>query len=229
MSRAADEVQRLYSALYDAIVEQRLPPGTRLTELNLVEVFKANRNHVRAALRDLAHLKLVRIEMNRGAFVEEPSPEQAKDVFAARRVVEKAIIEQAVARLSARDKKAIQAHISKEDALGHDPAKPEFIRLSGEFHRMLARIAGNQVLADMLDSLIARSSLIIALYEVRSGVQCSHDEHHILAQAILQQDAPTAIQAMEQHLIAIEQRLKLGPREESQVDLFEVFGDMGSR
>ena len=222
-SHAVREVQHIFNSIYYAIVEQRLPPGTRLTELNLVEVFAANRNHVRSALRDLSHLKLVRIEMNRGAFVEEPTPQQAREVFAARRVIEKAMIENAIDNMSAKDRKAISAHIAQEHALGHDPAKPEFIRLSGDFHRLLSRIAGNQTLGEMLDSLIARTSLIIALYEVQSGIQCSHDEHDHLAEALLSGDKAAAVASMEHHLLAIEKRLRLGPQKTEEVDLFEVF------
>lgn len=223
-SHVVREIQRIYTAIYDAIVEQRLPPGTRLTELNLVEVFDANRNHIRSALRELAHLKLVRLEMNRGAFVEEPTPEQAREVFAARRVIEKALIEEAARRMQPRDREAIRAHIEAELALGNDPAKPEFIRLSGDFHRLLARIAGNSTLGDMLEGLIARSSLIIALYENHSGIQCSHDEHQSLAETLLAGDTARAVANMEEHLLNIERRLRLAPPEEGEIDLFQVFG-----
>lgn len=222
-SHVIREVQRIYSAIYDAIVEQRLPPGTRLTELNLVEVFQANRNHIRSALRDLAHLKLVRLEMNRGAFVEEPTPQQAREVFAARRAIEKALIEEACKRLQPADRQAIQAHVAAELALGHDPSRPEFVRLSGDFHRLLARIAGNSTLGDMLEGLIARSSLIIALYENHSGIQCSHNEHQALAEALLSGDVQHATCCMEEHLLNIEQRLRLTPPESQEVDLYKVF------
>lgn len=227
-SHVIREVQRIYNAIYDAIVEQRLPPGTRLTELNLVDVFQANRNHIRSALRDLAHLKLVRLEMNRGAFVEEPTPQQAREVFAARRVIEKALIEEACKRMQAPDRRAIEAHLKAELALGHEPAKPEFIRLSGDFHRLLARIAGNSTLGEMLEGLIARSSLIIALYENHNGIQCSHNEHEALAKALLDGDVQQATQCMEEHLLNIEQRLRLAPPESEEVDLFKVFAQPSS-
>ncbi|HWV10987.1 MAG TPA: GntR family transcriptional regulator, partial [Pseudomonas sp.] len=217
-SHVIREVQRVYSAIYDAIVEQRLPPGTRLTELNLVEVFQANRNHIRSALRDLAHLKLVRLEMNRGAFVEEPTPQQAREVFAARRVIEKALVEEACKRMRAQDRHAIQQHLEAELALGHDPAKPEFVRLSGDFHRLLARIASNATLGDMLEGLIARSSLIIALYENHNGVRCSHNEHQALAEALLSGDVQHATCCMEEHLLNIEQRLRLTPPQSQDID-----------
>ncbi|MBA1274294.1 GntR family transcriptional regulator [Stutzerimonas azotifigens] len=222
-SVVAREVQRIFTAIYDAIVEQRLPPGTRLTELNLVEVFGANRNHIRSALRDLAHRKLVRLEMNRGAFVEEPTPEQAREVFAARRVIEQAIVEEAVRRMRPADRKAIREHLAEELALGHDSDKPAFIRLSGDFHRLLARIAGNGTLGDILDGLIARSSLIIALYENQTGVQCSHNEHQELADALLSGDPQRATACMARHLLKIEERLRLATAEEAEIDLFQVF------
>lgn len=108
--------------------------------------------------------------------------------------------------------------------MGNDPAKPEFIRLSGEFHRLLANIAGNHTLGEMLEVLIARSSLIIALYENHNGIQCSHNEHESLAQTLLAGETAKAVASMEEHLLNIERRLNLTPPENGEIDLFQVFG-----
>jgi DNA-binding GntR family transcriptional regulator len=91
--------------------------------------------------------------------------------------------------------------------------KEERVKLSGEFHRQLARLCGNQVLSDFLAELVSRTSLIIALYESPGAVPCSHSEHLEIANAIQRRDSAKAVQYMDYHLRHIE----------AQIDLKETF------
>ncbi len=47
-----EDAEGAYQHLFDAIVDQRLLPGTKLTELALVEAFGIGRRMVAAALQD---------------------------------------------------------------------------------------------------------------------------------------------------------------------------------
>jgi len=87
------EVQRIVDVLSKAIAQQRLRPGTRLVESQLVEALSANRNHVQVALQRLALQRIVTIEPNRGAMVAQPTAKEAREVFIARRAIERAIVE----------------------------------------------------------------------------------------------------------------------------------------
>src|SRR3546814_20236447 len=60
-----------------------------------------------------------------------------------------------------------------------------WIRLSNAFHVEMAHLLGNQVLTEMLHSLCARTSLIIAHYDTPGQSACSDIEH----QDILDQPA----------------------------------------
>ncbi len=75
MSKAApskqQEVQRIVEALSLAIAQQRLKPGTRLIETQIVEALDANRNHVQSALQRMMLQHIVTIEPNRGARVAQ--------------------------------------------------------------------------------------------------------------------------------------------------------------
>ena len=68
-------------ALHDAIVERRLAPGAKLVETEIGELFEVSRTVVRASLQMLAFEGLVKIERNRGAFVAQPTPEEARQIF----------------------------------------------------------------------------------------------------------------------------------------------------
>ncbi len=51
------------------------------------------------------------------------------------------------------------------------------ISLSGSFHLELARLTGNATLHAMMRELVARTSLIIAVYAPARGPICLCDEH----------------------------------------------------
>ena len=78
----------IVDALTRAIVEHRLHPGTKLAEQKLADHFGVSRTLVRQALFQLVQKRLIRMEPARGAFVATPSAEEARQVFATRRMLE---------------------------------------------------------------------------------------------------------------------------------------------
>src|SRR5450631_1162238 len=84
--------QRIYDAVYGAVMRHRLPPGTKLTEASLCELFHVSRTIVRKALLRLAHEHILELRHNRGAVVASPSPQDTREIFAARRAIEAAIV-----------------------------------------------------------------------------------------------------------------------------------------
>ncbi|ERJ19985.1 phosphoglycolate phosphatase protein [Salinisphaera shabanensis E1L3A] len=204
--------RRIEADITRAIYDQRMPPGTRLSEERLGELYEVSRTVVRKALFQLSSRKLVEIRPNRGARVAQPSAAQAREVFAARATLEAAMLEESMTRLTPADIAALR------DTLAHDHDTPtdeadaaESIAESGDFHRALARLHGNTVLQEFLDELIGQTSLIIALYRPRDAALCSHDAHDALLDAIEAGDAATARRAMRAHLMACLDALELDP------------------
>lgn len=71
--------------------------------------------------------------------------------------------------------KQLREHLVQESRHQHERgphAVRAEIKASGDFHLMLASLAGNAILEKFMDELVARSSLVIALYG-RSGVQAA--------------------------------------------------------
>ena len=83
-----------------AVVDHRLPPGTKLKEIQLAEVFGVKRGTIRKVLARLAYSRLVDQLPNRGASVAKPSVEEGRDLFATRRVLEGAIIQSLTPKIS---------------------------------------------------------------------------------------------------------------------------------
>jgi DNA-binding GntR family transcriptional regulator len=211
-----------------AILEHRLAPGAKLTEAQLCEVFAVKRGTVRQALAQLAGERLVDLEPNRGAFVASPSLQEVHEVFEMRRIIELAVVERIAQGHGVRRLKSISATIGRERRAFESRDFSAWIRLSGEFHTELASLTGNTVLCECLSGLVARSTLISALYESLGKSSCSFEDHeHILA-ALDAGDAAKAAELMAQHLRDVELKMLERPARGA-VDLKEVFARPAER
>ncbi|AGK47130.1 MULTISPECIES: GntR family transcriptional regulator [Burkholderia] len=209
-----------------AILEHRLAPGTKLTEAQLCEVFGVKRGAIRQALALLATDRLVDLEPNRGAFVASPTLQDVHEVFEMRRIVELAVMERLATGPGAKRLKGVAAMIDKERHAFERRDYPAWIRLSGEFHTELAALTGNTVLRDCLGGLVARSTLMSALYESHGRSPCSFDDHAQILAALEAGDAKRAAQLMARHLQHVELKMLDRPAQGA-VDLREVFGHPG--
>jgi DNA-binding GntR family transcriptional regulator len=223
-TRKASGDAAVYAELYDAILEQRLAPGTKLPEDGLGEIFGVSRTVVRKALFRLAHEELIRFRPNRGAIVASPTVEEAAHVFEARRVVEGAVVRKVVGVMTADDLRSLKELVREERATYERGDRTGWIRLSGEFHLRLAEIAGNHVLAEYLKALVSRTSLIISLYERPGNSACSFDEHAGFLIALEANDLKRALTLMDRHLEACEAKLNMEEQTLSR-DLAAIFGD----
>lgn len=210
-----------------AILEHRLAPGAKLTEAQLCEVFGVKRGPIRQALAQLATDHLVDLEPNRGAFVASPSLQEVHEVFEMRRIIELAVVERVCAEHAhgARRLKTIGGMIGRERKAFESRDFPAWIRLSGEFHTELAALTGNTVLCDCLDGLVARSTLISALYESLGRSACSFEDHEAILAAIEAGDAKQAATLMSSHLQSVELKMLNRPAQGA-ADLREVFGTL---
>lgn len=217
--------QFLYHQIFDAILAHRLLPGTKLTEDKLAKIFSVSRTVVRSALTRLSHDRIVEIRPNRGAFVARPSVKQAREILAARCLVESAIVRDAVANASPAELDALRSLVREEQDFFEHEERGSGIRLSGDFHLRLASLSGNSTLTEFIKVLVPRTSLIIAQYEKPGYTTCSHKEHFELIDVIESGDAEQAVILMEEHLRKIKSKLDLIDNE-SDNDLQTVFADI---
>ena len=157
--------QSVYDTIFNAILHGRLPPGTRLQEASLCEQFGVSRTVVRQALRRLSELQIVDIVANKGAAVATPSPKETRDVFAARRAIEGAIVREVARRIDHTDLERLKQRLRAEHEAVQAQDHPRCVALAGGFHLALAELSGNQVLQRMLTELMTRCSLVVAMYE----------------------------------------------------------------
>ena len=204
--------QRIVDAITAAIVERRLMPGTKLAEQPIADIFKVSRTLVRQALMQLSRDRLITLEPARGAFVAQPSVEEARQVFAVRQMLEMALVRQLAARITPAQVDELRAHLVAEREAVLRTDVPGRTRLLADFHVVLARQLGNEVLAQLLADLLSRSSLISLMYQSSHSAEHSQDEHVAIVEALARGDADTAVALMADHIGSVERNLSLHPR-----------------
>jgi DNA-binding GntR family transcriptional regulator len=219
---AANSNDDVYEKIFVAILEHRLHPGTKLAEERLAEIFGVSRARVREVLARLAHEQIVELVPQRGAFVAKPSIEQALDVFEARRLIEPAVLRRLIATLTPDKVTRIRAHHGLEEDARRRDDKRAIVRLSGQFHALLAELAGNTAYARQMRELSVLTCLSIVLYDAPTATSCRADEHSLIIDAIAQRDAARAETIMLEHLEHIESSLKLDVPADD-VDLESIF------
>jgi DNA-binding GntR family transcriptional regulator len=214
--RAADpgggSTQRIVESITGAIVERRLMPGTKLVEQQIADIFGVSRTVVRQALNQLSRDRLVTLLPSRGASVAEPSPQEAREVFEVRAMLEAAMVRQLCATITDAQVGELRAHLAAEAQAVARTDVSGRTRLLADFHVVLARMLGNQVLADLLADLLTRSSLIALMYQSSHSAEHSQAEHVAIVEALQRRDARAAVKLLESHLGNVERNLRLDPR-----------------
>ncbi len=221
---AANSTQRIVDAITDAIVARRLMPGTKLVEAQIGELFNVSRTVVRQALNRLSRDRLVTLEPARGAFVAQPSLEEAQQVFDTRKLIECAMVKQLATNITEAQVAQLRAHLQHEHAAVARTDVPGRTRLLADFHLELARLLGNRVLEALLADLVARSSLVALMQQSSGAAEHSLDEHVAMVDALAAHDGRTAVRLMQRHLSNVERNLRLDPRGASLAQALQTHG-----
>ncbi|MEM9796679.1 MAG: GntR family transcriptional regulator [Pseudomonadota bacterium] len=210
--------------LTEAVHEHRVLPGMKLAEDEVGESFGVGRTIVRQALRILAQDGLVTLERNRGAFVAKPSVREAREVFEARALLEPSTARAAAERIGPVEIAALEAHIAAEHAALARGDAGRALALSGAFHVEIARIADQATILAFIRQLIARSSLVIAVYWRRRSALCESHAHHALLAALRAGDGAEASERMKGHLVDLLSQLDLRDHQQAPQSLREALG-----
>lgn len=220
--KAGSKIDSIYQALFRAILARELMPGTKLSEELIGSLFSVSRTIVRAALNRLHSESLVEFRQNRGAFVASTTPDEARQVFEARNAIEREIFSKLAAIITDKQIAMLEEHLEREHSISHSGDHTAAIVASGEFHLLAAHMAGNEVLAGFLKSLISRTSLILAQHSTHQETDCSVDEHVAILQALRARDPQASAAAIIDHLRQVFEQANIGQTKRTKRNLSEI-------
>jgi DNA-binding GntR family transcriptional regulator len=157
--------ERVADVLRRRITEGDLPPRTRLSEEQLIEVLHVSRNTLREAFRLLTHEGLLVHQLHRGVFVRELDETDLVDLYRLRRAIECDVVKS----LSDLDPTLLgQLH---DDVVAGESAAQDGDWVSVgtanmQFHRHLVALAGSPRIDEVTSRLLAE--LRLAFHAVAS-------------------------------------------------------------
>lgn len=206
-SRGQSEEQ-IRRKLLQAIFEQRMPPGARLTEEALAEAFDVSRTVIRQVIARLAQDGILVKRESGATHVAAPTRAEAHQILAVRRMIEPEIVKALAAESRNLSLVELIAHLAEEDNARLAGDRGTLVRLTGEFHLHLVQLTDNAILVRLMTELQALICLAILLYASGDDA-CPADEHRKIVDAIAKGDGKLAADLMLHHLKHIEQDLKL--------------------
>ena len=206
------EDTRLHAAIVAAIVDQRLLPGTRLGEVEVAETYGSTRRHVERALLRLECDGLVVRRRNCGVAVASPDQAQARELFQLRRMVEESVVRELARHVTRGALVPLRANLKAEAQARAAGQAREAVKLSGEFHMLLAQATGNREAAAMVGRMVVQTSLVTQLYGNADALACWNDDHGDLLDLLLLGDQDGAARLMREHLDHVESALRLPQR-----------------
>jgi DNA-binding GntR family transcriptional regulator len=231
---AAPTDAQMHARIVQALLDQRLTPGTRLPEDELGAVFGVSRTRVRQLLIRLASERLVTLRPNAGARVADPTPAEAREVFNARRLIEPSLAAACATRVSRADLSRLSALIEDEEVQRVAGDRGAAIRLAGDFHLAMAELAGDATLERFARELVSRTSLVLMRFGPKdlreaaagggAGGSCRCLEHRGLLAAMRLRDGAAAARLMVEHLQRLESQLVFDDARSPARPLAELLG-----
>lgn len=209
-----------------AIFEQRLPPGARITEVQLADAFQVSRTVVRQSMNKLSEIGVFKKVPNLGHTIAAPSRGETRMMLDLRDRLEPAMVRDIASTRTATDLITLQNHLAQEELARATHNRSTLLRLAGEFHLKLAEISGNPYLIRFIMQLQLLSCLAVLVHAEKE--QCCPPNHHrIIFDAISHGDGELAATEMSQHLIHIRDELQLD-RTDPEADLENAFRWLGN-
>jgi DNA-binding GntR family transcriptional regulator len=189
---------RVYEALLELITTRALQPGQHLVESELAGHLGVSRQPVREALQRLNTEGWVDLRPAQGAFVHEPTEEEADQLLTVR-----TLLEAEAARLAAANAdKAGIAVLNELLAEGMKAVAADevdvAVTLNARFHAKIMELAGNAVLSELAAQVDRRVRWYYTPIARQRGNQ-SWIEHRDLIAAIVDRDEQRATELMREH------------------------------
>lgn len=216
----------IYEIIKQAILNRKIAPGVKLSEVELAESLNVSRTPIRSALKKLSYDRFVRIIPKRGAFVAKPTVKEVEDVFEMRMLIENFSVEKACEYdgdpFIVFEK--MERIIEEEIAAYTTGNISNVLKPVEDIHIEIAKLSNNEILITQLQDLISLSNIYLSFYsEMSMDVPNSPDEHKEILGAIKNKNTKQAKYLMKKHLEGVFSRLNFKLLDDSSVNLKDVF------
>lgn len=197
----------IYAALRQQIIQGGYQAGERLVEERLADALGVSRTPVREALAALASEGLVQLFPNRGAVVRSFAPDEIRESYDLRAVLEGYAAFQAALRITADQVAALGTITDEMESVPHDlgDGRAELYWLVDRnqlFHRAIVEASGNRLLLTVFRQMIDLPLMFRSFYWYSDAERTQQIFfHRRIIDALAARDADRARALMSEHIL----------------------------
>lgn len=193
--------ERVADALREQLLSGAIAPGTPIRDTELSASAGVSRTTVREALAQLAREGLLTHALHRGMEVARLAPADVRDIYATRRMIERAGAEALLAASSAGLADLEQAaQVMSEAALQRD--RRRFVEADAAFHTAIGDALGVHRLRNALVGALMELRLVLSVTDRAYDDLDDQLQQHRQLLMLFRERRREAISALEQHLLA---------------------------
>ena len=205
----------VYQQLREAVLFGDLAPGQAVTFQGLVSRFSASMTPVREAIRRLIAEGALEFQGNRRVTVPTLSMDNIEELLIARKAIETALAERAVARITTEDIDRLEAIDTAVDAAIASGDVRAYLRQNHAFHDTLHGLAQSPILYDVANGLWLRFGPSLRVVCGRLGTQSLPDRHREAIAALRAGDHKAAVDAMCEDVVQGMEQIRVAFAEEA--------------
>ncbi len=193
--------EQIATAIRQGIANGKLPPGTRLLEVQIAREMGTSRAPLREALIQLEREGLVVRQPNRGAFVADLTEELVREVASLRGVLEGFAAGLAVKRLTREDFQRLEAILKEMLTVARRGDFPRMVEWDYQFHEYIMRASGHRLLYETWVGMDRKIRVYLSATNLMYGDMKSVVQGHLpILQALRRRDPQRASRVMAEHL-----------------------------
>jgi DNA-binding GntR family transcriptional regulator len=198
-----------YRYIIHQIVESQVRPGDIILETEMAEILNVSRTPVRSAIARLVNEGLLEKKRKKGCFIPPPQPEDAKQVFQARGILESVVAGLAALNRTESDMADLWETLDQETKALKAKHKEDYYLANEKFHFTLIKSAKNKYFERYCKHLFRRTSVYIFYFDSfytsvdkfkKIPRQRTPGQHLEIVKAIEKQDAKLAEKIMKAHV-----------------------------
>lgn len=191
----------VYDDLYRQILSGKLPPGERITEMQVSQSMVISRAPVREALKRLAEDGLIVLVPRSGCYVAEPTPAEIDELYEIRKRLEAMALEYGFDKLDRKRLKKLRDEFAECLNLSETKLLKKEIQLDMQMHNLIAEASDLKYLQAILAKMRAR----IQVFRVRIARCFDHasaalQEHMEVLDAVIERDKELALESLRRHI-----------------------------
>lgn len=201
IKRSETLADKVCTYLEKAIIEGKIPAGTKLTQTELAERFGVSRPPVREAIQRLQATGLIKIVSHKWVVVTLPDRKKVKEIYSAKKLIEGFAVREAAGKISSEEAAQLNSLIQKMEVYAKTEEGDKYIRIAEKFHDLINRVSGNAVIYEIYKRLSKQTLWHRINFLSFSGrLERSFNEHKRILDVLMQEDKDLAESLMREHI-----------------------------